>query len=133
MRCERLVVFVNSSEERDAAPGDLRAEWLDELHPDVHVREVRHGLGTDFDDPDLWNRWMELFRSKWPHAAGPHAVFSSDGYVSELAERFAADAVVVDVDRLTVPISATMVRQAPADHLHHLAPNVRHWVEINWL
>ena len=133
VRCEHLVVFVNSSEERDVAPGALRAEWLGDLHPDVHVREVRHRLGTDFDDPDLWNDWMELFRSEWPHAAGPHAVFSSDVYVGELAGRFAAHAVVVDADRVAVPVSATMVRQAPADHLHHLAPDVRRWVETNWL
>ena len=132
-RCDELVVFVNSSSTRDTAPGALRAEWLAELHPRVEVREVRHSLGTDFDDEDLWARWMSLFRSHWPHDAGPHAVFSSDDYVGELADRFDAASVVVDPDRSNVPISATQIRTSPGDHLHHLAEPVRHWVVANWL
>ncbi len=132
-RCDRLVVFVNSSTVRDSVAGELRAGWLAELHPEVDVREVRHRLATDFDDEELWAKWMDLFRHHWPHDEGPHAVFSSDPYVDELARRFEAEAVVVDADREAVPISATMVRTAPADHLDRLAPQVREWVETNWL
>jgi HTH-type transcriptional regulator, transcriptional repressor of NAD biosynthesis genes len=132
-QCDQLVVFVNSSPVRDKAPGNLRAAWLAELHPAVEVIEVCHSLATDFDDPELWNKWMTLFRTHWPLAEGPHAVFSSDGYVNELADRFAADAVVVDAERVTVPISATEIRSAPADHLDRLAPPVRVWVEANWV
>jgi NadR type nicotinamide-nucleotide adenylyltransferase len=132
-RSDRLVVFVNSSSERDAAPGSLRAAWLSDLHPQVTVIEVRHGLGTDFHDEELWERWMALFRDHWPHDRGPDAVFSSDAYVVELAARFDAVHVVVDADRATVPISATQIRERPADHLDRLAPAVRAWVESNWL
>jgi NadR type nicotinamide-nucleotide adenylyltransferase len=132
-RADRLVVFVNSSSERDAVPGELRAAWLSELHPDVVVLEVRHRLGTDFDDEELWDKWMALFREHWPHDEGPHVVFSSDGYVVELAQRFAADHVVVDADRTVVPISATQVRENPSAHLDRLAPPVRAWVESTWL
>lgn len=132
-RCDRLVVFVNSRVDRDAVPGELRAGWLDELHDDVVVTEVRHELDTDFDDEALWAQWMALFRARWPFEDGPHAVFSSDPYVDELARRFGADAVVVDPDRREVPISATMVRESPADHLHRLAPPVRAWIEAHWL
>ena len=132
-RCEALVVFVNTSSQRDTAPGELRAAWLAELHPDVTVIELRHSLGTDFDDEDLWTEWMALFTEMWPHDAGPHVVFSSDAYVVELARRFDADHVVVDADRATVPISATQIREDPGSHLEHLAPQVRAWVEANWL
>ena len=132
-RCGRLVVFVNSSPARDAIPGGLRATWLGEQHPAVAVREVRHGLRTDFTDPDLWERWIALFRDHWPHEVGPDAVFASDGYVDELAERLGAASVVIDAERSAVPISATMIRRSPADHLDDLAPPVRTWIETNWL
>ena len=132
-RCELLVVFVQTSPDRDTAPGHLRAAWLAELHPDVTVIELRHRLGTDFDDEDLWAKWMTLFGETWPHDDGPHAVFSSDAYVVELARRFDAEHVVVDPDREAVPISATQIREDPGAHLHHLAPTVRTWVETNWL
>lgn len=132
-RCEELVVFVNTSPDRDTAPGDLRARWLADLHPGATVIEVRHRLGTDFDDEDLWAKWMALFTEMWPHDVGPHVVFSSDDYVVDLATRFRADHVVVDAERTTVPISATQIRDDPARHLHRLAPPVRAWVESNWL
>jgi NadR type nicotinamide-nucleotide adenylyltransferase len=132
-RCEELVVFVNTSLERDTAPGHLRAGWLAELHPEVQVVELRHRLATDFDDEELWAKWMSLFTESWPHDVGPHVVFSSDAYVVELANRFEAAHVVVDAERATVPISATQIRNDPGAHLHHLAPTVRRWVEANWL
>ncbi len=129
-RCEQLVVFVNTRH-GELVPGSLRAGWLAELHPQVTVVHVAHDLPTDMSDPTLWERWMELLRASWPHASGPHAVFSSDPYVDELAGRFGAAAVIVDPERRTVPISATNVREAPADHLDRLAPPVRAWVEAN--
>ena len=131
-RCERLVVYVNTRD-GELVPGELRAAWLAELHPDVTVVEVRHDLDTNFDDEELWAQWMALFRSHWPHDDGPHAVFSSDPYVSGIAVRFAAQPVVVDADRVAVPISATQIRESPADHLDRLAPNVRAWVESHLL
>lgn len=132
-QCARLVVYVNSSAARDAVPGSLRAAWLADLHPDVDVREVRHALGTDFDDEELWRAWIELFRAEWPHDDGPEVVFSSDPYVDELAHRLQAESVVVDAARAEVPISATRIREDPAGHLEYLAPPVRAWVEANWL
>ena len=130
---DRLVVYVNWSARRDAIPGELRATWLAELHPGVEIRAVAHGLETDFSDEALWRRWMDLFRSHWPFDDGPHAVFSSDSYVGSLADRFGADAVVVDAERSQVPISATQIREAPGSHLDKVAPPVRAWIESNWL
>jgi HTH-type transcriptional repressor of NAD biosynthesis genes len=132
MRCGRLAVFVNSGP-RDAVPGELRAQWLAGLHPDVTVIEVRHDLATDFGNEDLWRRWMDLFRSAWPFETGPHVVASSDPYVDELARRFGADAYVVDSERVTVPISATLIRSDPEAHLDRVAPVVREWIRANWL
>jgi hypothetical protein len=62
---------------------------------------------------------------------GPHAVFSSDSYVAELARRLGARAVVVDEPRVNVPISATQIRNDPLGNLGMLAPSVREWVETN--
>jgi HTH-type transcriptional repressor of NAD biosynthesis genes len=129
-RVDRLVVFVNTRDD-ELVPGEHRAAWLAELHPDVTVVEVRHDLGTNFDDEDLWATWMALFRSRWPHESGPDAIFSSDPYVAGIAARFGATPVVVDADRVNVPISATQIRAAPADHLDRLAPPVRAWVQAN--
>ena len=131
-RCERLVVFVNTKD-GEAAPGDMRAAWLAELHPDVTVVQVAHTLHNDWNDEELWKKWIDLFRSKWPFEDGPDVVVSSDFYISELARRLGAEALVCDADRVNVPISATAIRNDPAAHLERLAPVVRRWVEQNWL
>lgn len=130
-RVERLVVYVNTGD-ADAAPGSLRARWLSELHPQILVIELRHSLRTDWGDDELWRCWIELFRGHWPFSEGPHAVFSSDPYVDGIAARLGAVPVVVDAERSMVPISATMVRTAPAEHLDRLAPPVRRWVQQHW-
>jgi HTH-type transcriptional regulator, transcriptional repressor of NAD biosynthesis genes len=130
---DQLVVYVNWSTQRDTIPGELRATWLTDLHPSVEIRAVAHQLGTDFDDDELWEKWMALFRAHWPLDDGPHAVFSSDSYVSGLAERFGAQAVAVDPERAAVPISATQIRDQPAEHLDKVAEPVRAWIESNWL
>jgi NadR type nicotinamide-nucleotide adenylyltransferase len=127
-RADRLVVFVNTRA-GEPVPGHLRAAWLAELHPEVTVVEVRHDLDTDFEDAELWDRWMELLRGHWPLETGPDALFSSEGYGGELARRFGAEAVAVDPGRRTVPVSATMIREDPLAHLDRLAPPVRAWVE----
>jgi cytidyltransferase-like protein len=131
-RCEQLVVYVNSRH-TDAAPGALRAAWLADLHPRARVIEVGHDLATDWHDEELWGRWIALFLARWPHSDGPHAVFSSDAYVAELARRLGAACIVVDASRRTVPISATMVRADPARHLDRLAAPVAEWVRAHWL
>jgi hypothetical protein len=130
---DQLVVFVNTRD-GEPVPGSQRAAWLAELHPEVTVVEVRHDLDTDFGDEELWRQWIDLFRERWPLAGGgPDVVFSSDPYAGELARRLGAVSVVVDAERLAVPISATMIRERPADHLDFLAPPVRAWVEATWL
>jgi len=131
-RAERVVVFVNTRD-GEAFPGMLRAGWLQQLHPEVLVVEVAHELDNDWNDEELWAKWIALFRSKWPHSEGPHVVVSSDFYISELARRLDAEALVCDPDRVNVPISATLIRNDPAAHLSKVAPVVREWIETNYL
>ncbi len=125
-------MFVNTRD-GEPVPGDLRAGWLAELHPDVIVVEVRHDLDTDFDDEGLWQRWIDLFRERWPLDSGPDVYFSSEAYGAEIARRLRARAVDVDPQRLAVPISATMIRADPRAHLEQLAPPVRAWVAAHLL
>lgn len=126
-RAERVAVLVNTRA-GEVVPGELRVAWLAELHPDVTVVHNDHDLDTDWSDETLWSRWIALFRRRWPFEVGPHAVFSSETYGDELARRLGAVAVVVDAERVAVPVSGTMIRERPLDLLHHLAPPVRAWV-----
>lgn len=131
-RCEKVVVFVNTRD-GEAFPGEMRARWLQTLHPEVSVIQVVHELGNDWNDEDLWAKWIALFRSKWPLETGPHVVVSSDFYIAELARRLGAEPLVCDPERVNVPISATAIRHDPKTHLAMVAPVVREWIEANYL
>jgi hypothetical protein len=70
---------------------------------------------------------MAVFRT----AAGTDrvdAVFSSEAYGVELAARFHAQPVTVDLGREKVPVSGTAIRADPAGHWGMLGPGVRGWL-----
>ena len=70
-----------------------------------------------------------FLRGTLPGPEGPDVVFSSEPYGDEIARRFGAEAVAVDPSRSAVPVSATLIRERPLEHLHFLAPPVRAWME----
>ncbi|GAA2619176.1 AAA family ATPase [Paractinoplanes durhamensis] len=125
--CERVTVVVAPST-RESVPLEARLTWLREAHgPRVNFVGVHDDHPVDYDDPDVWELHMAVFRA----AVGGErvdAVFSSEAYGTELAERFDAAAVIVDLDRARVPISGTAVRDDPPAHWHLLGPGVRGWL-----
>lgn len=98
--------------------GDLRAAWLREIHPDVHVLLIDDKL--DADDSRLWAensiRWLG-FR--------PNVVFTSEDYGEAFAGFLECAHVSVDRQRLKVPISGTAVRANPFAHWDFLESCVR--------
>jgi hypothetical protein len=127
---DHLTVVVFSKDE-EPVPGDLRADWLRSLHPEVEVVNLHTDLVTNWDDDETWQRWIALIRTAVP--AGPDVVFSSERYGQELARRLGAIDRVVDAERAAVPVSASLIRAEPGRYLRHLAPPVRAWVARSWI
>jgi len=125
-----LTVIVFSKDE-EPVPGPLREQWLQELHPGVRVVNVHTDLATNWNDENTWQRWLALIRGVV--STDPNVVFSSEAYGGELAHRLGAANVVVDADRVAVPISASMIRAEPGRYLRHLSPKVRAWVGRTWM
>jgi HTH-type transcriptional repressor of NAD biosynthesis genes len=125
--CARVTVVVAPSS-RETVPLDLRLAWLREAHgPTVRFVGVYDDHPVDYADPAVWELHMAVFRA----AAGTDrvdAVFSSEAYGVELAARFHARPVIVDLDRTRVPVSGTAVRADPIGNWHHLGPGVRAWL-----
>ncbi|AGZ38753.1 AAA family ATPase [Actinoplanes friuliensis] len=125
--CERVTVVVAPSS-HESVPLDLRLAWLRETHTaNVRFVGVHDDHPVDYADPAVWDLHVAVFRA----AAGPgpvDAVFSSEAYGEELARRFSAEAVTVDLDRIKVPVSGTAVRADPVAHWDLLGPGVRSWL-----
>jgi HTH-type transcriptional regulator, transcriptional repressor of NAD biosynthesis genes len=124
-RCERLTVVVAPAR-REAISLELRCAWLRERHPGVEIVGEYDDHPVDYADPLAWDAHCAVFR----RAAGVStvdAVFTSEAYGDELARRFGAVHVCVDLPRGTVPVSGTAVRADPVAYWDRLTPDVRAW------
>ena len=119
VQSERTVVIV-CAKPTDTIPGELRGEWLREIHPkaEVMVTDDRY----DENDSKVWAentiRWL---------GRTPDAVFTSEDYGDRYAALMGSKHVSVDRARARVNISGTAVRRDPFANWDYLEPAVRAW------
>ncbi len=98
--------------------GEIRAAWLQEIHPDVRVMLIDDRL--DAEDSRLWAensiRWLGFV---------PDVVFTSEDYGEQFAHFLGCRHIQVDKARVAVPISGTLVRCDPLSCWEYLEPPVR--------
>ena len=101
-------------------PGNLRAAWLSEIHPDVNVLLIDDVY--DEQDSKIWAensiRWLGFV---------PDVVFTSEDYGDRFAHYLGCQHVLIDKARSIVPVSGTKVRSAPLQYWEFLEPPVRGW------
>jgi HTH-type transcriptional regulator, transcriptional repressor of NAD biosynthesis genes len=128
-RCHRVTVVVAPSS-RESIPLELRLDWLREAHattPSVRFVGIVDDHRIDYDDATVWDEHCALFARA---LAGDRvdAVFTSEPYGAELARRFDAEHVCVDLGRTVFPVSGTAVRADPVSHWSQLSPPVQAWL-----
>lgn len=116
-RVDELVVIV-CGKEGEVPAGELRAGWLEELHPDVRIMLIDDTY--DAQDSRIWaeNCIRRLGRA-------PDVVFTSEEYGDEFARYLGCEHVQVDKARTAVPVSGTRVRADPLGCAEFLEPPVR--------
>lgn len=116
---EQVVVIV-CAKPTDAIPGDLRGQWLREIHPTARVMVIDDRY--DESDSRVWAdntiRWL---------GRAPDAVFTSEEYGDRYSELMGSKHMSVDRTRERVPISGTAVRNDPYANWDYIEPAVRGW------
>jgi NadR type nicotinamide-nucleotide adenylyltransferase len=116
---EQAVVIV-CAKPTDTIPGELRGQWLQEIHPTARVMVIDDRY--DENDSRVWAentiRWL---------GRAPDTVFTSEDYGDRYAELMGSKHIAVDKPRGQVPISGTALRQDPYAHWEFLEPPVRAW------
>jgi HTH-type transcriptional repressor of NAD biosynthesis genes len=74
------------------------------------------------EHPDFWTIWRELIGR---YAPPVDVVFTSEQYGDRLASELGARHVLVDLERRTVPISASLVRANPRAYWHYIPERVQ--------
>jgi len=115
--CDAVWVIVCGRPGEDP-PGELRAAWIREIHPDAAVLLIDDTY--DEQDSAVWAenaiRWLGF---------APDAVFTSEDYGDAFARCLGCRHVLVDRAREAVPISGTAVRADPLGRWDFLEPPVR--------
>ncbi len=116
---EQAVVIV-CAKPTDAIPGDLRGQWLQEIHPTARVMVIDDRY--DESDSRVWAdntiRWL---------GRAPDVVFTSEEYGDRYSELMGSTHISVDRTRERVPISGTAVRNDPFANWDYIEPVVRGW------
>jgi HTH-type transcriptional regulator, transcriptional repressor of NAD biosynthesis genes len=121
--CDELTVVVGSLA-REPIPGELRVRWMRELFPDVRVVHLGDENPQQPEEhPDFWSIWKNSLIRVLP--AAPDVVFSSESYGQKLAEVLGARSVVVDPERIALPVSGSAVREDPFGNWRYLPAPVR--------
>ncbi len=113
---DRLIVLLPAHPSQ-TIPGELRRDWLREIHPDCEIHLVPDELE---DDSQQWATFTVAHLGR-----APDVVFSSEEYGPQYAACMGCLHVMVDLERGQVPCSGTKIRAAPLAHLDFLEPCVR--------
>lgn len=131
--CRRVTVVAMAADVESIPLAD-RVAWLREAYadrPHVAITGVVDNIPVDYGSDSAWAGHVALMRegvADGPHADVPvDAVFTSEPYGAELARRFGAANVRLDVARETFAVSATAVRSDPVGRWDALEPPVRAW------
>ncbi len=140
--CRRLSVVVMAATGESIPLAD-RVRWLQQAHPFVEAGEecrisvigVTDDLVVDYDSAPAWEGHVALMRAAIersvsmsgadPSAAVVDLVATSEPYGAELAHRWGAVHLLVDLTRSTHSVSGTAVRADVAGHWQHLRGPVR--------
>lgn len=117
-QCEHVTIILcwNPTE---TIPGELRGQWLKQIHPTVTVKVLEDTV-LDDDDSKAWAKFTIDYLG-----FAPEAVFTSEDYGHAYSKFMGSIHVQVDKARQTVPISGTLVRSNPPKYFNFLEPCVR--------
>jgi NadR type nicotinamide-nucleotide adenylyltransferase len=116
-RSDKLIVWVCEKADQEVL-GNVRADWIKELYPDVEVRLVPDTLSDD--DTAGWAKYTLRVLGK-----APDIVFTSEDYGEPYARAMGSQHFLVNKQRDHVPISGTRVRADVFASWDLLAPPVR--------
>jgi NadR type nicotinamide-nucleotide adenylyltransferase len=121
---EHLYIIICTKDEEVPGPS-IRIKWIKELYnrPNITIKQI-----VDIYDPNDSKLWAEL--TKKTIGCSPDVVFTSENYGHEYARYLKCVHELVDIDRISIPISGTLIRNNPFKHWDYLHEIVRQFYTI---
>jgi HTH-type transcriptional repressor of NAD biosynthesis genes len=124
--CDKLIVGV-CSHKNEPIDGQLRFNWVKKHFYNNSKVEVVHITNDDLPNSSVSDRyiskvWAEYLKGLFPEV---NIIFASEKYGEYVAEYMDAEYMLFDVERKTIPISATMIRENPFSNWDYIPEGVR--------
>lgn len=121
------VYVLMCSLKRELIGGELRYNWLKEIYANTNVEIIWvKDENPQYPEEDLinfWNIWLRTFYTHLPEKVD--AVFSSEKYGFEIAQRMGIEHYLVDEARTIVPICATKIRDDAFQYWDFIPDNIK--------
>lgn len=123
--CEKFTILVCTLD-REPIPGRLRFEWMKKTFPNANVIHINDDLPQYPEEhSDFWNIWTSLIKKHCPEDLD--VVFASEDYGKTLGDLMGINHVIVDKERITVPISGTKIREKPLTNWGFISDVAKHY------
>jgi len=119
---ELLVMIYDTPELPEAPPLSVRAKWIRQIYPSARVIEAWNGPTEIGYAPEIKKRHEDYILATINGEKITH-FFASEPYIEHMSRALGAKGIMVDQNRLAVPISATKIRAdtfGNRDYLHPL-------------
>ncbi|MEO0470762.1 MAG: AAA family ATPase [Bacteroidota bacterium] len=126
--CDHLRIMI-CAEKHESIPGSIRLNWLREYAQDKSNVSIRL---FEYDEANLPNTsvsstsvseiWSKVFIDQFPDT---DVIFTSEPYGDFVAKFMGIRHLMFDQMRTLVPVSASMIRNNPWQHVHSLPDWVR--------
>jgi NadR type nicotinamide-nucleotide adenylyltransferase len=119
-KADRLIVLVYDVPLLTKVPVEVRMGWIERLYPQAEIINAGIGPKEIGSTPSVNKLHIDYAKSKLPTGVKIDFVFSSEDYGKYLAEALGAENVLVDKDRVNIPVSAGVIRGNPEDYKNYL-------------
>ena len=108
----------------------IRFKWLKKLynHPNIIIKEI-----VDIYDQNDSELWAKLTKETIGNNRSPDVVFTSENYGHEYSRYLKCVHELVDLDRINIPISGTLIRNNPFQYWDYLDKIVRQFYTIRFV
>ncbi len=127
--CDHLIILLGARP-GESIPGPLRLAWLEELYggiADIDIAYTEDDLPTAPQSDRAVSRvWAAYLQRRFPQAG---LIVSSEHYGDYLAEYMGIRHLPYDIPREQLPVSGSVIRQAPLSHWEYLSPPARKYYQ----
>ena len=126
---EYLYIIICTKDDEQPNPS-IRLKWLKKLynHPNIIIKEI-----VDIYDQNDSELWAKLTKETIGYNRSPDVVFTSENYGHEYSMYLKCVHELVDLDRINIPISGTLIRNNPFQYWDYLHEIVKQFYTIKFV